>query len=104
MANVLHTSGVQVPMFWYRPRLYNSTQLESYGPYPVVAMSFPKRNPSSPKEPTGLDELGASGSQGSPKQGAPPAPPNYPLRHPRYHLIEIIRPLIEVPWGLISTL
>ena len=24
------------------------------------------------------------------------APPNYPLRHPKYHLIETIRPLIEV--------
>ena len=29
-----------------------------------------------------------------------PAPPNYPLRDPKYHLIETIRPLIEVPWGV----
>ena len=28
-----------------------------------------------------------------------PAPPNYPLRHPNYHLIEAIRPLMEVHWG-----
>ena len=27
------------------------------------------------------------------------APPNYPLRHPNYHLIETIRPLIELQWG-----
>ena len=26
-------------------------------------------------------------------------PPNYPLRDPIYHLIETIRPLIEVHWG-----
>ena len=29
----------------------------------------------------------------------PPAAPNYPLRHPKYRLIETIRPLIEVHWG-----
>ena len=29
-----------------------------------------------------------------------PAPPNYPLRNPKYHLIESIRPLIEVHWGV----
>ena len=29
-----------------------------------------------------------------------PAPPNYPLRYPKYHLIETIRPLIEVLWGV----
>ena len=29
-----------------------------------------------------------------------PAPPNYPLRDPKYHLIETIRPLIEVHWGV----
>ena len=29
-----------------------------------------------------------------------PEPPNYPLRHPKYHLIETIRPLIEVHWGV----
>ena len=28
-----------------------------------------------------------------------PAPPNYPLRHPKYHIIETIAPLIEVHWG-----
>ena len=28
-----------------------------------------------------------------------PAPPNYPLRQPKYHLMETIRPLIEVHWG-----
>ena len=28
-----------------------------------------------------------------------PAPPNYPLRDPKYHLIETIRPFIEVHWG-----
>ena len=27
-----------------------------------------------------------------------PAPPNYPLRRPKYHLIDTIRPLIEVRW------
>ena len=26
--------------------------------------------------------------------------PNYPLRHPKYHLVETIRPLIEVHWGV----
>ena len=26
-----------------------------------------------------------------------PAPPNYPIRGPKYHLIDTIRPLIEVP-------
>ena len=25
-------------------------------------------------------------------------PPNYPLRDPKYHLIETIRPLIELHW------
>ena len=28
-----------------------------------------------------------------------PAPPYYPLRDPKYHLTETIRPLIEVHWG-----
>ena len=28
-----------------------------------------------------------------------PAPPSHPLRHPKYHLIESIRPSIEVHWG-----
>ena len=28
-------------------------------------------------------------------------PPNYPLRDPKYHLIETIRPLIEVHWGVL---
>ena len=32
--------------------------------------------------------------------GHVPAPPNYPLRDPKYHLIETIRPLIEVLWGV----
>ena len=30
----------------------------------------------------------------------PPAPPNYPLRNPKYHLIETIRPLTKVNWGV----
>ena len=30
-----------------------------------------------------------------------PAPPNYPLRDPKYHLIETIRPLMEVHWGVL---
>ena len=40
-----------------------------------------------------------------------PGPPNYPLRNPKYHLMEIrrplievmetIRPLIEVHWGVL---
>ena len=29
-----------------------------------------------------------------------PATPHYPLRHPKYHLIETTRPLIEVHWGV----
>ena len=29
-----------------------------------------------------------------------PAPPNHRLRDPKYHLIETIRPLIEVHWGV----
>ena len=29
-----------------------------------------------------------------------PAPPNYPVRYPKYHLIESIRPLREVHWGV----
>ena len=34
------------------------------------------------------------------QQGVPvPAPPNYPLRYPKYHLIETIKPLIEIHWG-----
>ena len=28
------------------------------------------------------------------------SPPNYPLRHPKYHLTETIRPLMEVHWGV----
>ena len=28
-----------------------------------------------------------------------PAPPNHPLRYPKYHLIETKRPLTEVHWG-----
>ena len=28
-----------------------------------------------------------------------PAPPNYPLSNPRYHLFETLRPLIEPHWG-----
>ena len=31
-------------------------------------------------------------------------PPNYPLRDPKYHLMETIRPLIEVHWGSRYTL
>ena len=30
----------------------------------------------------------------------PPAPTNYPLRDPKYHLIETIRLLIEIHWGV----
>ena len=30
-----------------------------------------------------------------------PAPPNYPFRDPKYHLIETIRPLIELHWGVL---
>ena len=30
----------------------------------------------------------------------PPALPNCPLKYPKYHLIETIRPLIEVHWGV----
>ena len=42
----------------------------------------------------GLGRRGAA--LGAPKiSGAP----NYPLRDPKYHLIDIIRPLIEVHWG-----
>ena len=29
-----------------------------------------------------------------------PAPPNYPFRHPNYHLMETMRPFIDVPWGV----
>ena len=29
-----------------------------------------------------------------------PTAPNYPLRHPKYHLIETMRPLIEAYWGV----
>ena len=32
--------------------------------------------------------------------GSIPAPPNYLLRNPKYHLTETIRPLIEVHWGV----
>ena len=32
-----------------------------------------------------------------------PAPPNYPLRDPKYHLIETMRPLIEVHCGVLVT-
>ena len=28
------------------------------------------------------------------------ASPNYPLRHPKYHLMETTRLLIELPWGV----
>ena len=31
-----------------------------------------------------------------------PAPPNYPLRDPEYHLIETIRPLIELHGGVLE--
>ena len=34
-------------------------------------------------------------------QGSLPAPPNYPLRDPKYDLIDHIRPLIEVHWGVL---
>ena len=33
-------------------------------------------------------------------QDADTAPPNHPLRYPIYQLIETIRPLIEVHWGI----
>ena len=33
-----------------------------------------------------------------------PAPPNYPLRYPKYHLIQTIRPLIEVHCGTVAQL
>ena len=33
-------------------------------------------------------------------QGHIPAPPKYTLRYPKYHLLETIRPLIEVHWGV----
>ena len=29
-----------------------------------------------------------------------PAPPNNPFRDPKYHVIDTIRPLLEVYWGL----
>ena len=35
-----------------------------------------------------------------PKLQYVPAPPNCPLRDPKYHLIETIRPLIELHWGV----
>ena len=34
------------------------------------------------------------------KPRSSPAPPDYPLRNPKYHLMESIRPLIKVHWGL----
>ena len=34
------------------------------------------------------------------KPGSPSAPPNYTLGYPKYHLIETIRPLIHVHWGV----
>ena len=38
--------------------------------------------------------------QSPPKRSAYlPAAPNYPLRYPKYHLIETIRLLIELHWG-----
>ena len=30
-----------------------------------------------------------------------PAPLNYPLRDPKYHLVETIRPVLEVHWGVL---
>ena len=30
-----------------------------------------------------------------------PTPPNYHLRYPKYHLIQTIRPLIELHWGVL---
>ena len=29
-------------------------------------------------------------------------PPNYPVRYPTYHLIESIRPFMEVPWRVLD--
>ena len=34
------------------------------------------------------------------KHSFPPAPPNCPLRNPKYHQLETTRPLIEVHWGV----
>ena len=36
----------------------------------------------------------------SSKHGEESASPNYPLRHPKYHLVETIRPLVEVRLGV----
>ena len=30
-----------------------------------------------------------------------PAPPKYPLGHHKYHLIETVRPIIQVYWGVL---
>ena len=32
------------------------------------------------------------------------APSNYPLRDPKYHLVETIRPLMELHWGVFKLL
>ena len=42
-----------------------------------------------------------SGYGPSPSCSHTSAPPNCPLRNPKYHLIETIRPLIEVHWGVL---
>ena len=44
--------------------------------------------------------LKKGGSRGHNKIHPLPAPPNYPLIDPKYHLIETTRPLIEVHWGV----
>ena len=40
----------------------------------------------------------------SPYEDSEPAPPNYPLRHPKYDLTEAIRLLIEVHWGVFENM
>ena len=43
---------------------------------------------------------GSFRSQGPLYRPQIPAPPNYPVRDPKYHLIETIGLFIEVHWGV----
>ena len=108
------------PYFWehqkwtsnvWKPPYGSMTQApvsECQGPYPgFLSTASSSRNWLSTRTPKGsMDPLPQNKGGRLPNKGLPrtlwvclPAPPNYPLRHPKYHLIETRRPLVELHCG-----
>ena len=98
-----------VPCFWFTMRygIPGPQNAQNNGPYTAHTRSFwdigplfwaPLEVQVKPKK----ERLKVYSSQVNSSQAASsqPAPPNYPLRYPEYHLIETVRLFMEVHWGV----